>query len=155
MSQCPHILQMRDGVKLGDCNLMDHILFDGLTDAFHGIHMGITGIRVVIDTSLSYQNSFIITIQFKPYNYIYNIYVYIAENIAKDFKISRDEQDEFANKSQQKVQAAVTAGHFTKEIIPVAVPTRKESIIMNKDEFPKSETTVESLQKLKPAFLKV
>lgn len=62
MSQSPHILQMRDGIKLGDCNLIDHILFDGLTDAFHGIHMGITGIRVVIDTSLSYQNSFVITI---------------------------------------------------------------------------------------------
>lgn len=53
------------------------------------------------------------------------------------------------------MQAAVTAGHFTKEIIPVTVPTRKESIIVNKDEFPKSGTTVESLQKLKPAFLKV
>ena len=53
------------------------------------------------------------------------------------------------------MEAAVTAGHFTKEIIPVTVPTRKESIIVNKDEFPKSGTTVESLQKLKPAFLKV
>ena len=62
MSQSPHILQIRDGVKLGDCNLLDHILFDGLTDAFHGIHMGITGIRVVIDTCLSYQNSFIMII---------------------------------------------------------------------------------------------
>lgn len=119
MSQSPHILQIRDGVKLGDCNLIDHILFDGLTDSFHGIHMGIT-----------------------------------AENVAKDFKVSREEQDEFAVKSQEKVQAAVTAGHFTKEIIPVTVPTRKESIIVNKDEFPKSGTTVERLQKLKPVFLK-
>lgn len=48
MSQSAHAIQFRNGVKIGDCRLIDTLIFDGLTDAFHGIHMGITGIRVII-----------------------------------------------------------------------------------------------------------
>lgn len=48
MSQSAHAIQFRNGVKIGDCRLIDTLIFDGLTDAFHGIHMGITGIRVLI-----------------------------------------------------------------------------------------------------------
>lgn len=77
-----------------------------------------------------------------------------AENIAKEFKISREEQDEFAAKSQQKVEAAIQAGHFDKEIVPITIQSRKDSIIVSKDEFPKPGTTVQGLGKLRPAFLK-
>ena len=86
---------------------------------------------------------------------IFWIYICTAENISKDYTVSRKEQDEYAAKSQQKVEAAMTAGYFSKEIIPVTVPTGKEPIIVDKDEYPKFGTTVESLQKLKPAFLEV
>ncbi|XP_043253411.1 acetyl-CoA acetyltransferase, cytosolic isoform X1 [Colletes gigas] len=119
MSLSPHVSHLRNGVKLGDCSLVDTLIFDGLTDAFHGIHMGVT-----------------------------------AENISKDFNISREEQDEYAAKSQQKVEAAITAGYFEKEIIPITVFTKKEPTIVDKDEYPKFGTTVGSLQILKPTFLK-
>lgn len=77
-----------------------------------------------------------------------------AENVSKDFNISRNEQDEYAVKSQKKAEAAITEGYFKKEIIPVTLSTEKESVIMDKDEYPKFGTTFEDLQKLKPAFLK-
>lgn len=47
MSQAPHVSHLRNGVKMGDCNFVDSLIFDGLTDAFHGIHMGITGRRII------------------------------------------------------------------------------------------------------------
>nr|XP_031834810.1 acetyl-CoA acetyltransferase, cytosolic-like [Nomia melanderi] len=119
MSQAPHTAYFRNGIKMGECTFSDSLISDGLTDVFHGVHMGVT-----------------------------------AENIAKDFKISREEQDEYAAKSQQKVQVAITTGYFNKEIIPIKVPTRKGPIIVSKDEFPKFETTTETLKKLKPAFTK-
>ena len=76
-----------------------------------------------------------------------------AENIAKKYDISREEQDEFAALSQQKAEAAQKAGRFDDEIIPVSVPQRKKDpIIFDKDEFPRHGTTAESLGKLRPAF---
>lgn len=48
MSQSVHAIQFRNGVKIGDSRLIDTLIFDGLTDAFHGIHMGITGMRIII-----------------------------------------------------------------------------------------------------------
>lgn len=78
-----------------------------------------------------------------------------AENIAKNFTISRVEQDNYAAKSQQKAQVAITAGYFNKEIIPVTVTNRKQSVIISSDEFPKADTTIEALGKLRPVFLKV
>ncbi len=76
-----------------------------------------------------------------------------AENVAKKYDISRDEQDQFAALSQQKAEAAQNSGRFNDEIIPVAVPQRKKDpIIVDKDEFPRHGTTAESLGKLRPAF---
>ncbi|XP_012262286.2 acetyl-CoA acetyltransferase [Athalia rosae] len=77
-----------------------------------------------------------------------------AENIAKKYNISREEQDKYAAKSQQRVEAAVAAGNFDMEIVPVIIPTRKETIVVSKDEFPKPGTTVDGLAKLRPAFIK-
>ena len=78
-----------------------------------------------------------------------------AENVAEKFKISREEQDVFAARSQQKAVAAINAGRFKDEIVPVEIPQRRgEPIIFDTDEFPREGTTVEKLAKLKPAFQK-
>ncbi|KAK0162046.1 hypothetical protein PV327_008416 [Microctonus hyperodae] len=119
MSQSPHAIYLRNSIKMGDGTMIDTMIFDGLTDAFASVHMGIT-----------------------------------AENIAKNFTISRIEQDNYAAKSQQKAQVAIAAGYFNKEIIPVTVTNRKQSVIISSDEFPKADTTIETLGKLRPAFLK-
>lgn len=120
MSQSPHFIRMRDGVKMGNGTLTDSMVADGLTDVYHGYHMGIT-----------------------------------AENIAERLNISREEQDAFALSSQQKATKAQADGKFVSEITPVAVPQRKgDPIIVDKDEYIKSNTTAEGLAKLKPAFKK-
>lgn len=76
-----------------------------------------------------------------------------AENIAKEFDISRDEQDEFAAASQNKTEAAQEAGNFDDEIIPVEIPQRKgDPVVFDKDEFPRAGVTVEGLAKMRPAF---
>jgi 3-oxoadipyl-CoA thiolase len=78
-----------------------------------------------------------------------------AELVAEKYGITRQEQDEFAFASQQKWGAAFEAGKFKDEIVPVAIPQRKgDPIIVNKDEHPRPETTMEMLAKLKPAFKK-
>ncbi len=78
-----------------------------------------------------------------------------AENIAEKFAISRDEQDEFAARSQQKAVAAQNAGYFDSQIVPVAIPQRKgDPIIVSKDEGPRDGVTGESLGRLRPAFKK-
>lgn len=117
MSRAPHATYLRNGIKFGNCNLVDTLLDDGLTDAFYNIHMAIT-----------------------------------AENMAEKYAISREAQDYYASKSQEKTEIATNAGHFDKEIIPVTIASKKESIIVSKDEFPKFGTTVEKLAKLRPAF---
>ena len=83
-------MELRNGTKFGDATLVDTMVKDGLTDAFHSYHMGIT-----------------------------------AENVAKQFGISREDQDSFAAKSQNKTEAAQKAGHFAAEIVPVPVKSRK------------------------------
>ncbi len=76
-----------------------------------------------------------------------------AENIAKKYGISREEQDEFAAASQQKAEAAIAAGKFADEIVAVEIPQRKgDPIIFDKDEFPKAGVTAEGIAKLRPAF---
>lgn len=117
MSRAPHATYLRAGVKFGSCNLIDTLLEDGLTDAFHDIHMAIT-----------------------------------AENLAERYSISREAQDYYACKSQQKAEVAIGAGYFDKEIVPVTITGKKEPIVISKDEFPKFGTTTEKLAKLKPAF---
>lgn len=78
-----------------------------------------------------------------------------AENVAEMHKISREDQDAFALWSQQKAAKATAAGRFEKEIIPVEIPQKKgDAIIFKTDEFAKANTTLEGLQKLKPAFKK-
>ncbi|WP_448188942.1 acetyl-CoA C-acetyltransferase [Azospirillum sp. sgz301742] len=119
MSQAPHVMHLRNGVKMGSAELLDTMLRDGLTDAFHGYHMGNT-----------------------------------AENVAQKWQLTRDEQDAFAAGSQQKAEAAVKAGKFKDEIVPVTIKGRKGDVIVDTDEYPKFGTTVESLAKLRPAFSK-
>mgnify|MGYP001081107271 CR=1 FL=1 len=77
-----------------------------------------------------------------------------AENIADKWNISREEQDAFAAASQNKTEAAMTAGTFKDEIVPVVVPNRKGDITIDTDEFPRAGVTAESLAKLRPAFKK-
>jgi acetyl-CoA C-acetyltransferase len=77
-----------------------------------------------------------------------------AENIATKWQISRDEQDEFAVRSQNKAEAAQTAGRFADEITPVTVKTRRDEIRVDRDEYIKSGVDLAALQKLRPAFSK-
>jgi acetyl-CoA C-acetyltransferase len=77
-----------------------------------------------------------------------------AENVAREFQITRDAQDAFAVKSQNKAEAAHNAGKFRDEIVPFSVKTRKGDIIVDKDEHFRPGTTIDALTKLKPAFLK-
>ena len=120
MSTAPYYTKdARFGAKLGNFELEDSIIHDGLTDAFENYHMGIT-----------------------------------AENIAEQFAISREQQDEFAVLSQQKASAAIEKGKFSDEIIPITIKTRKEEKVFDTDEFVRSSTNLESLAKLRPAFKK-
>ena len=75
-----------------------------------------------------------------------------AENIARQWQLTRDEQDNFALASQNKAEAAQNAGAFKDEIAPVTIKGRKGDTIVEDDEYPKHGTTLESLQKLRPAF---
>jgi len=78
-----------------------------------------------------------------------------AENVAEKFRLSREEQDAFAARSQQRAEMAIKSGRFKDEIVPVEIPQRRgEPIIFDTDEFPRFDTTVEALAKLKPAFKK-
>jgi acetyl-CoA C-acetyltransferase len=77
-----------------------------------------------------------------------------AENLAKQYDISRAAQDEAAVKSQNLAETAQKAGHFDNEIVPVSVVVRKEKVIISKDEYLKHGTTFEGLSKLRPCFIK-
>lgn len=77
-----------------------------------------------------------------------------AENIVEKYNISREDQDQFAYDSQMKAKAAIESGRFAEEIIPVEVKSRKDSVIVDKDEHPRPNTTLEGLAKLRPAFKK-
>ena len=78
-----------------------------------------------------------------------------AENIAEQWGLTREMQDEFAANSQMKAEAAIKAGKFKDEIVPVVIPQRKgDPIVFDTDEFPRFGTTAEKLAKLRPAFKK-
>ena len=77
-----------------------------------------------------------------------------AENVAKKFQITRQMQDEFALGSQNKAEAAIKAGKFKDEIVPITIKGKKEDIKVEQDEFPRFGTTMDALAKLKPAFTK-
>jgi acetyl-CoA C-acetyltransferase len=117
MSMAPHCAHLRGGVKMGDFNMVDTMIKDGLWDAFNGYHMGNT-----------------------------------AENVAKQYQITRNQQDEFAVASQNKAEAAQKAGKFKDEITPVTIKSRKGDVVVDADEYPKHGTTMESIGKLRPAF---
>jgi acetyl-CoA C-acetyltransferase len=121
MSLAPYALKKaRWGAKMGNDELLDLMIHDGLWDIFNNYHMGMT-----------------------------------AENVAEKYGVTRQEQDEFSAKSQNKAEAAIKAGKFRDEIVPVEVPQAKgEPVIFDTDEFPRFGTTKEILAKLKPAFKK-
>ncbi len=75
-----------------------------------------------------------------------------AENIAQQYQITRQDQDVFAATSQNRAEAAIKAEKFVAEIVPITIKTRKEEIVFNRDEFPRSGITAESLGALRPAF---
>jgi acetyl-CoA C-acetyltransferase len=77
-----------------------------------------------------------------------------AENVAREFDISRAEQDAFALASQLKAEAAQKSGKFKDEIIPVEIPTKKGTLVFDTDEYPKAGSTLEALSSLRPAFNK-
>lgn len=119
MSQSPHAVHLRNGTKMGNAEMIDTMIKDGLWDAFNGYHMGVT-----------------------------------AENVAKKFGLTREMQDEFACASQNKAEAAIKAGKFVDEIVPIVIKDRKGDITVAQDEFPRFGATVDALAKLKPAFQK-
>src|SRR5258707_5825506 len=75
-----------------------------------------------------------------------------AENVAKEYAVTREEQDRFALASQQKTEAAQKAGRFKEEIIPVEIASRKGTLVFADDEYPRHGTTLDALKGLKPAF---
>ncbi|WP_407343806.1 acetyl-CoA C-acetyltransferase [Pengzhenrongella phosphoraccumulans] len=78
-----------------------------------------------------------------------------AENVADDFNLTREELDRYSTESQNRAEAAITAGKFVEEIVPVVIPRRKgDPIVFAQDEFPRFGTTYEGLSKLRPAFKK-
>lgn len=117
MSMAPHAAHLRGGVKMGDFKMVDTMLKDGLIDAFHGYHMGIT-----------------------------------AENIARQWQLSREEQDEYAVRSQNRAEAAQAAGRFDDEIAPFVIKGRKGDVTIAADEYIRAGASLEALTKLRPAF---
>jgi acetyl-CoA C-acetyltransferase len=77
-----------------------------------------------------------------------------AENVAQKWQITREQQDEFALASQSKAEAAQKSGRFKDEIVAVTVPSRRGDVTVSDDEYPRHGTTLEALQKLRPAFAK-
>ena len=117
MSLAPHAIHLREGKKLGDAELIDTMIKDGLWDAFHGYHMGVT-----------------------------------AENVAEKFQITRDEQDKFALKSQEKALQAIKKDKFKNEIINFKIKSKKADVNFCKDEHPREGINLEALSRLKPVF---
>jgi acetyl-CoA C-acetyltransferase len=75
-----------------------------------------------------------------------------AENVAKEYAVTREEQDEFAVASQNKAEAAIKAGRFKDEIVAVEIASRKGPVIFSDDEYPRMGTTLDAMKSLKPAF---
>jgi acetyl-CoA C-acetyltransferase len=119
MSMSMHAAYLRAGQKMGDMQLIDTMIKDGLWDAFFGYHMGTT-----------------------------------AENVAKAFQITREQQDEFAVASQHKASAAHKAGKFIDEIAPVTIKGRKGDTVVDADEYIRHDSSMDVMGKLRPAFSK-
>jgi acetyl-CoA C-acetyltransferase len=120
MTNAPYLLpQARKGYRLGNAQIVDSMVNDGLWDIYNDYHMGITG-----------------------------------ENVADKYKITREEQDEFAVNSHRKAISAIKECRFKSQIVPVEIKSKKGTVIFDKDESPREDTTLESLSALKPAFKK-
>ena len=119
MSRAPHVLtDSRTGAQLGNSQLLDSLVHDGLWDAFNDYHMGVT-----------------------------------AENLAREYGISREVQDAYALSSQQKARAAIDSGRFRDEIVPVSTQRQSgERILVDTDEQPRTDASAEGLARLNPAF---
>ncbi len=118
MTRAPYLVPSgRFGARMGNAELIDSMVHDGLWDAFNDIHMGIT-----------------------------------AENLAEQYGISREQQDEFAATSQQKAEHAVAERIFDDEIVSIDVPVKGGTRTVDSDEAPRAGTTVDTLAKLRTAF---
>ena len=121
MSNAPYLLkEARSGFRMGNKQVIDSMINDGLWDAYNDYHMGCTG-----------------------------------EVVAERYDISRSQQDEWALNSHAKAIAAMDAGKFKNEIVPVEIPQRKgDPKIFDTDESPRRDTSIEALARLRPAFKK-
>ena len=123
MTNAPYLLpQARQGYRLGNAQLVDSMVHDGLWDIYNNYHMGITG-----------------------------------ENVAEKYRITREEQDQFALNSHRKAVSAIQECRFKSQIVPVEIPAKKKGgppTLFEKDESPREDTTIETLRSLKPAFKK-
>lgn len=119
MSNTPYLMpKARWGMRMGDAELVDAMIHDGLWCAFHDVHMIIHG-----------------------------------SNVAKEYGISREAQDEWALRSHELAAKAIASGRMAQEIAPVPVPQRKgEPITVAKDESVRADTSLEKLAKLRPVF---
>jgi acetyl-CoA C-acetyltransferase len=121
MSNCPYLLpQVREGLRMGNGEVVDSMINDGLWCSFEQCHMGNAG-----------------------------------EVVAEHYKVRRDAQDDYAAKSHQKAARATDEGAFKDEILAIEIPQKTGApVVVDRDEAIRPETTVESLQALKPAFKK-
>jgi acetyl-CoA C-acetyltransferase len=123
MTNAPYLLpQARKGYRLGNGQVIDSMVHDGLWDIYNDYHMGVTG-----------------------------------ENVAEKYGITREEQDEFAVNSHRKAVAAMKECRFKSQIVPVDIPAKRKgaaTVLFEKDESPREDTTIEVLRSLKPAFKK-
>lgn len=120
MTQAPYLLKgAREGHRMGNGDVLDSMLYDGLVCAMMGYHMGGT-----------------------------------AENLARQYNIPRQEQDELALISHQRAVNAIRNGAFKQEIVPVTIQTKKGPVVVDTDEHPRADLTMEKLAAMKPAFSK-
>ena len=118
MSRAPHVLtDSRTGAQLGNSQLIDSLVHDGLWDAFNDYHMGVT-----------------------------------AENLAREFGISRELQDAWALSSQHKARKAIDSGRFRDEIVPVVTEHNGAARTVDTDEQPRVDASAEGLASLQPTF---
>jgi acetyl-CoA C-acetyltransferase len=121
MSNCPYLMpRVREGLRMGNSEIVDSMINDGLWCAFEGVHMGNAG-----------------------------------ETVAECYHVGREAQDAFAARSHAKAAAATTEGRFKDEILPVSIPQKNgNTVVFDRDESIRADTTVASLATLKPAFKK-
>ena len=123
MTNAPYLLpQARKGYRLGNSQIVDSMINDGLWDVYNNYHMGNTG-----------------------------------ENVAEKYRVTREEQDEYALNSHRKAVAAIKECRFKSQILPVEIPAKKKGappVIFDKDESPREDSSIEALRALKPAFKK-